>query len=140
MLLADHAKLTVGCFELECFRVFDEVGEVEAAEVGHQLRVGGVREEQEHTDGLHQETVGEDDDAASGVHLGQAAGGVAGAVEKERERFGCGAVEICGVAALPVCVDVGQLLFFMGAVVAGWFKIGELVNGPILDGDIGKPL
>src|SRR5271156_575070 len=81
----------------------------------------------------------EHDDATASVQPGEALHRIPGAAHKSGEGFGARAIEIGRITPLPVGFHVRHLLFFTGAVVALRLKVMELVDGPFLNWDCGKP-
>src|SRR5580692_11240009 len=81
-----------------------------------------------------------DNDAAAGATTHEAANCFAGAIEKDAEGLGSGAVGEIGVEPPPVGDDVGFAVCFGGVVVARGLEKIEFLNRPLFDGNVREPL
>jgi hypothetical protein len=113
---------------------------MKALKVCHQLRIGCIGKKKHQPEGLHEISVSEKDDAAAGVRAHQPTYRFARTVEKLRKRLGARSIDERMVSPLPVGQDMRVAVLFAGVPVARGIEKGELLDGPLLDRNIGEAL
>src|SRR5271170_4952453 len=113
---------------------------MKALKVCHQLGIGRIGEQKRQPERLHEISMTEKDDAATGARAHQSTYRFARSVEKLRKRLGARSIDERMVSPLPVGQDMRVALLFAGAPVARRIEKGELLDGPLLDRNIGEAL
>src|SRR5438270_2443599 len=138
---SDQPNSTLTNFQFKRIDIRNDIEQMKALEVCHQLGVSRVGKEQHHADRLHEISMREDHDAASRRKLSacEPANGFPRTIEKKSERLGLGAISECRILALPVGDHMGFTIQLTCFPMQRGIEETELLNGPFLDRNVREP-
>jgi hypothetical protein len=116
----------------------DEVDEMKPPKVCHQLCFSSVGEQKQQPEGLYEKSMAEDDDATAWVSGDETPDRIAGSIEEHVKGFRPWTVDVGRILPLPISGDVRVTVCFTGVSKERRLKKGELLDGPLFDGNVRK--